>query len=296
MAFLRNRIGSHKRFLMKLPHRLSLLLGALLQAPPHLAADAKVTRYCRFQTGCLIAYGVVEGDRITQIDGDPFGPWKKTPKTYTLGEVKLLVPCQPTQVLAMAGNYKSHLKDGVIPEKFKIPQIFYKTVSCVVPSGAEIVIPKGTTDVHYEAELVLVIGKRAKNVPKERALEYVIGATCGNDVSARDWQKNDVQWWRAKGSDTFGPTGPIIVSGLNFDNLLVQMRLNGEVKQKERTSDMIHDCATMVSYISDHVTLNPGDLIFTGTSGHTTPMKPGDIAEVEIEGIGILRNPVTALK
>lgn len=276
--------------------RCAALCVLLLAAGAHAEETKKVTKYARFQTGDLIAYGIVEGDQVRQLDGDLFGVWKKTDKMHSLSGVKLLVPCQPTQVLAMAGNYKSHLKDGVIPDKFKIPQIFYKTVSCVVPTGADIVIPKGTNDVHYEAELVLVIGKRAKNVPKDRALDYVLGATCGNDVSARDWQKNDVQWWRAKGSDTFGPTGPIIVSGLNYDNLLVQMRLNGEVKQKERTSDMIHDCATMVSYISDHVTLNPGDLIFTGTSGHTTPMKPGDIAEVEIEGIGVLRNPVTAVK
>ena len=122
----------------------------------------------------------------------------------------------------------------------------------------------------------------------------MLGVTCGNDVSARVWQKGDVQWWRAKGSDTFGPCGPYIVSGINYDDLLLELRLNGEVKQKERTSRMIHDVATQVSEISRHVTLHPGDLIFTGTPGETAAIKPGDVVEVELEGVGVLRNEVVA--
>jgi 2-keto-4-pentenoate hydratase/2-oxohepta-3-ene-1,7-dioic acid hydratase in catechol pathway len=120
--------------------------------------------------------------------------------------------------------------------------------------------------------------------------------TCGNDVSARDWQKGDLQWWRAKGSDTFGPCGPYIVSGLNYDDLLLTLRLNGEVKQKQRTSDLIHGVAAIVSWISRHVTLEPGDLIYTGTPGETTAMKPGDVVEVELEGVGVLRNGVEAAR
>ena len=123
---------------------------------------------------------------------------------------------------------------------------------------------------------------------------YVLGVTCGNDVSARDWQTNDIQWWRAKGHDTFGPVGPIIVAGLNNDDLLLRLRLNGEVKQEQRTKDLLYKVAEIVSWASQHVTLEPGDLIFTGTPGVTSAMKPGDIVEVELEGVGVLRNPCVA--
>jgi 2-keto-4-pentenoate hydratase/2-oxohepta-3-ene-1,7-dioic acid hydratase in catechol pathway len=287
------------------------------------------TKYCRFKVGDTVAYGIVEGGRVRQLAGDLFGQWSKTERTYALDQVRLLVPSRPTQVIAMAGNYKSHLggevttttvttvttirtdaktketktdstttteirKAGEVPPAFQIPQPFFKSPSCLVPCGGEIVIPKDATVVHYEAEMVIVIGRKAKDVPKAAALDYVLGVTCGNDVSERVWQKNDVQWWRAKGSDTFGPCGPFIASGLDYDNLLMQLRLNGEVKQKERTSQLIHDVASMVSGISQHVTLQPGDLIFTGTSGTTSEIKAGDVVEVELEGVGVLRNRVVA--
>ena len=131
-------------------------------------------------------------------------------------------------------------------------------------------------------------------MPKEKAKEYVFGVTCGNDVSARDWQKNDVQWWRAKGCDTFGPCGPYIATGLDYDNLMLTLRQNGEVKRKQSTRDLIHSVADTVSFISKHTTLEPGDLIFTGTPGKTAAIKPGDVIEVELEGVGVLRNPVRA--
>src|SRR5262249_1036930 len=159
---------------------------------------------------------------------------------------------------------------------------------------ANIVIPKGTNEVHYESEMVVVIGKTCKNVPEAKALDYVLGVTCGNDVSARDWQKNDVQWWRAKASDTFGPVGPYIVSGIHYDDLKLVGRLNGKVVQETCTKEMIHSVAKMVSAISEHVTLQPGDIIFSGTAGETSAIKPGDVFEVEIENVGILKNPVTA--
>jgi len=272
----------------------AFLAGVVLQLPA--AAADKVTKLARVQLGHHVVYGVVEDDKIREIEGDPFGPWKTTDRVHALSDVRLLVPTAPSQVIAMAGNYRSHLDEGdaEIPEKFRIPQPFFKSPSCLVPAGAEIVIPKGTAEVHYEAEMVIVIGREARDVPKDKALDYVLGVTCGNDVSARDWQKNDVQWWRAKGSDTFGPCGPYIVCGIDYDNLLLQLRLNGEVKQKQRTSDLIHDVATMVSFISQHVTLKPGDLIFTGTPGETSPIRAGDVVEVELEHVGVLRSPVTA--
>jgi 2-keto-4-pentenoate hydratase/2-oxohepta-3-ene-1,7-dioic acid hydratase in catechol pathway len=142
--------------------------------------------------------------------------------------------------------------------------------------------------------MVIVIGKTARKVPREKAHEYIFGVTIGNDVSAREWQKADVQWWRAKGSDTFGPVGPYIVTGLNYDDLRLQLRQNGETKQDERTSKLIHDCAALVAGISQVCTLSPGDLIFTGTSGTTSPIAPGDVIEVELEGVGVLRNSVVA--
>jgi 2-keto-4-pentenoate hydratase/2-oxohepta-3-ene-1,7-dioic acid hydratase in catechol pathway len=275
----------------------TVVLGGLVAWPllagPTLSAEKKVTRYVRFQAGDTTAYGLLEGDQVRRIDGNLFGQWKPTDETHKLADVKLLVPTRPSKVLALAGNYKSHLGDA--PEK-KMPEAFFKPPSCLIATDKEIVIPPGTADVHHEGELVIVIGKRAKNVPVDKALDYVLGVTCGNDVSARDWQKGDVQWWRAKGSDTFGPCGPCIASGLNYDDLALECRVNGEVKQKERTSQMVHGVAATVSWISRHVTLMPGDLIFTGTPGTTSPIKAGDVVEVELEGVGVLRNPVVGPK
>jgi 2-keto-4-pentenoate hydratase/2-oxohepta-3-ene-1,7-dioic acid hydratase in catechol pathway len=185
-------------------------------------------------------------------------------------------------------------RPGVVPPKFQIPQIFFKSPSCLIATGDPIVIPPGTNEVHYEAELVIVIGKQTKNVSVDEAADHILGVTCGNDVSARDWQKGDVQWWRAKGSDTFGPVGPFIVSGLNYDDLRLQLRLNGQIRQDERTSQLIQNIPAIVSFISQHITLNPGDLIYTGTPGRTGPIKPGDRVEVELEGVGVLANPVAA--
>jgi 2-keto-4-pentenoate hydratase/2-oxohepta-3-ene-1,7-dioic acid hydratase in catechol pathway len=310
-------------------HLFAALPIVLVFAVSVVAADGtSAVRYARFQVGDTIAYGIVEGDSIRQIDGDLFGKWKKTETTHPLSGVRLLVPCLPTQVIALAGNYKSHLggedtittittttkitttpdgqttsdskttvetlQPGVVPAKFQIPQPFFKTPSCVTATGTDIVIPPGTAEVHYEAELVIVIGRRAKNVAEADALDYVLGVTCGNDVSARDWQKGDVQWWRAKGSDTFGPVGPFIAAGIKYDDLLLTLRHNGEVKQQERTSDFIQNVSQTVSFISRHVTLHPGDLIFTGTPGKTSAIKPGDTVEVELEGVGVLTNGVAA--
>lgn len=266
-------------------------LVAVLLSASAVAAD-KVTRYVRFEADDTVAYGLVEGDLVRKLDGDLFGKWKPTDKTFSLSSVKLLVPSRPTQVLALAGNYKSHLKDAVIPPKFQIPQAFFKSPSCLIADGESIVIPPGTAEVHYEAELVIVIGKRCKNVSEDEAADYILGVTCGNDVSARDWQKSDVQWWRAKGSDTFGPCGPMIVAGLNYDDLNLILRLNGEVKQEQSTRDLIHSVPKTVSFISQHITLNPGDLIYTGTPGETSAIKAGDKVEVELEGVGVLVNDV----
>ena len=283
-------------FAVLLVSLLSAFFLAQVRAQDQPAKD-QVVKFARFRVNDATAYGVVEGDKIREISGSIFGEWKPTDKLHSLSEVTLTVPARPRHVFAMAGNYKSHLQDAEVPPKFRIPQPFLKSPSSLVAHEGRIVIPKDATEeVHYEAEMVVVIGKRARNVSKENALDYVLGVTCGNDVSERFWQNDmehkDVQWWRAKGADTFGPCGPYIVSGLNYDDLLLTLRLNGEVKQKERTSQMIHDVAAQVSFISQYVTLLPGDLIFTGTSGTTSALKAGDVVEVELEGVGILRNRV----
>ena len=293
-------------------------------------AQGEITKFARFQIGDTVAFGTVEGDRVRQLAGDPFGDWKATNKSYPLKEVTLLVPTEPRHVFAMAGNYKSHVSKGAttttittttrvtvdpdtneaqtntstqqevripgrVPEKFQIPQPFFKSPSSLTAHETDIVIPKNSEGmVHFEAEMVVVIGRMARNVSAEAALDYVLGVTCGNDVSERDWQKADVQWWRAKGSDTFGPCGPFIVAGLDYDNLQMSLRLNGKVMQDESTSQLIHGVASTISHISHHTTLYPGDLIFTGTPGTTSTIKPGDVVEVELEGVGVLRNRVAS--
>lgn len=251
-----------------------------------------MTKYIRYRVGSSTSYGVLEGDVVRQIEGNLFGSHRPTGVTLPLSGVQLLNPCQPTKVLAVGRNYKSHLGNRTYPQH---PEIFYKPLTALQDPEAPIVIPRDATDVHYEGELVLVIGKCVKGISREEAASAIFGATCGNDVTERNWQygeRKDVQWWRAKGSDTFAPVGPAVVTGIDYDNLLLETRLNGAVVQQERTSDFIFDCATFISWISGWVTLVPGDIIFTGTPGATRRLSPGDIVEVEIEGIGTLRNPV----
>jgi 2-keto-4-pentenoate hydratase/2-oxohepta-3-ene-1,7-dioic acid hydratase in catechol pathway len=267
------------------------VVAGLLVEGRDLAAQEKVTRFARFQTGDTVAYGIVEGDQIRQLDGDLFGAWSPTGTVYSLRDVKLLVPTKPSKVLALAGNYKSHLSDTPPPEH---PELFFKSPSCLIADGESVVIPQDATQVDFEAELVVVIGKQARHVSVADAREYVFGITCGNDISERVWQKNDRQWARAKASDTFGPCGPFIVRGINYDDLLLELRLNGQVKQKQRTRDLVHGVAQIVSWASRYITLEPGDLIYTGTPGTTSAIKPGDVMEVELEGVGILKNSVVA--
>ncbi len=251
-----------------------------------------VTTYIRYRTGSSAAYGILDGDTVREIDGDLFGTHRETGAAHPLASVQLLNPCQPSKVLAVGRNYRSHLGNRTFPQH---PEIFYKPLTSLQDPGGPIVIPRDATEVHYEGELVVVIGKRLKDASREEGAAAIFGATCGNDVTERNWQygeRRDVQWWRAKGSDTFGPVGPAIVTGLDYDNLLLRTRLNGEVVQEERTSDFIFDCGTFISWISGWVTLLPGDIIFTGTPGATRRLSAGDVVEVEVENVGILRNPV----
>jgi 2-keto-4-pentenoate hydratase/2-oxohepta-3-ene-1,7-dioic acid hydratase in catechol pathway len=256
--------------------------------------NISVTKYVRFRRGSYSAYGVLDGETVRELRGDLFGARQESGPWHKLSDVKLLYPCEPPKVLAVGLNYKSHIGNRPVP---KNPEIFYKSVTALQNPGDPIVIPKGARNVHFEGELVIVVGKRASNVSVAEASEIIFGFTCGNDVSERDWQngpKKDLQWWRAKAADTFAPLGPAIVRGIDVGKLLLETRLNGQIRQKQYTSDLLFDPPTIVSWISRYVTLQPGDVIYTGTPGRTSKMKPGDVVEIEIEGLGLLRNPVVA--
>ncbi len=251
-----------------------------------------MTQYIRYRSGAIVSYGVLEGATVRQIQGDLFGDRAPTGATLPLADVTLLAPVVPGKILCVGRNYRSHL--GTRPQPAS-PEIFYKPITALQDPGGPIVIPRDATDLHYEGELVVVIGKQVKHATPEEARAAIFGVTCGNDVSERNWQAGpgkDLQWWRAKGSDTFAPLGPAISTGLDYGSLLLQTRLNGEVVQKQTTADLLFDCPTVVSWISGWVTLLPGDVIYTGTPGATRAMKAGNVVEVEIEGVGVLRNPV----
>lgn len=260
-----------------------LLLGLALPA------RGEVTRYVRYRTSAGVSYGVLEGETVKELAGDLFSEPQLTGETLELAEVELLAPVQPAKVIGVGLNYRSHLADR---EPAREPGLFFKSPTSIVGPGRAIVLPEGASSVHYEAEMVLVIGKQAKDVPAATAQDYIFGVTAGNDVSARSWQAADLQWFRAKGSDTFGPIGPVVVTGLDPSDLLLRGKLDGEVVQEQRTSDLLFGPAQVVSYISRYVTLEPGDVIFTGTPGRTRALESGDVFEVELEGVGVLRNPV----
>lgn len=258
------------------------------------AATPAVEKYVRFQNGARVSWGRVEGEQVVVLSNAPYAGGRPLGGKKKLKDVKLVVPADPPKVLAVGLNYKSHIGTRAVPKE---PEIFYKPGTCLIANGDKIVIPAGAKNVHYEGELVLVLGSGGRNLSLAQAKDAIYGVTCGNDVSERDWQngpQKDLQWWRAKGSDTFGPLGPWLVRGIDYGKLLLQTRLNGEVVQKQYTSDLLFDAPTMVSYISKYVTLEAGDIVYTGTPGATKRMKEGDTVEVEIEGIGVLKNPIHA--
>ena len=199
----------------------------------------------------------------------------------------------PSKIVGIGQNYRAHAAEmgKGIPEE---PLMFLKPPSSVIADGGAIVRPDGYDRVDYEGELGVVIGTRARNISRERALEIVAGFTCVNDVTVRDLQKKDGQWARAKGFDTFCPIGPRVVAGLDPSNLKIQTRVNGVVKQDSSTSDLIFDVPTLIAFVTRHMTLEPGDVISTGTPAGVGNLAVGDVVEVEIEGIGVLRNPVIA--
>ena len=254
----------------------------------------------RFEKENVISYGRLENDEIIRLQGDIFGDFDETGEKYTLNEVKLIAPIEPINVVAIGLNYKAHADEGWT-EYPSEPVVFVKTTNTVIGPDEDIIIPRIAPDeVDYEAELAIVVGKRMKDVSEADVLDYVLGYTCANDVTARDCQfKKDKQWARAKSFDTFCPLGPCIQTDMEPDNTTVTSRLNGRVMQQSNTSDMIFSCRGLLSFLSECMTLLPATVILTGTPAgvgfaRKPPvfLKPGDTIEVEIENIGILKNTV----
>ena len=263
----------------------------LMFALPARAPAQSLTRYVKYEAAGRTAWGVLEGDTIRELQGNVFDGAKPSGRTVKMSEVKLLAPADARKVIAAGLNYRSHIGEQAAA---KYVGLFAKMPTSLVGHGADIVYPADATTVHYEAEVCLVIGKRAKSITEAQVKDHVFGVTPCNDVSERAWQKADLQWFRAKGADTFGPMGPAVVRGADYNKLKLIGRHNGKVVQESTTDMLIFPIDTIVSYVSRYVTLEPGDVIFTGTPGTTQAMKPGDTYEVEIEGIGVLRNKVVA--
>ena len=256
----------------------------------------------RFAINRAIKYGVLEDDRVRVIQSTPYHYSRRpnislrlTESTYELEQVWLLAPCLPSKIVALGLNYRSHAEETKLQIP-SVPLIFLKPSTAVIGTEDRIVYPAASKRVDYEGELAVVIGRKASAVDSSRAKEYILGYTCLNDVSARYEQRDDVQWTRAKSYDTFAPIGPYIETDISPDDLGLETYLNGELRQSVRTSDLIFPVDVLVSFISNIMTLLPGDVIATGTPSGIGPMKPGDVVEVKIEGIGTLRNYVVAQK
>ena len=245
----------------------------------------------RFTTGRKAEYGILSGEVIQGTTGTPYHQLRYSSRHYNPSEVKLLPPCTPSKVVALGLNYYSHAEEVKMPIPTK-PLLFLKPSTSVIGPEDNIVYPDSSQRVDYEAELGVVIKSRARRVPLGKALDYVLGYTCFNDVTARDLQKQDGQWTRAKGFDTFSAIGPCIETELDPGNVTLEAYLNGELKQQVNTSDLVFSVPELVSFISHIMTLLPGDVIATGTPSGIGPMHPGDVVEIKIEGIGTLRNYV----
>lgn len=257
-------------------------------------------RFARFQmSGGKIGHGVIRGESVHPIRGGIFDKWEEAGEGIPLETVRLLAPVVPPCILAIGRNYREHAKEGNADVP-KAPILFLKPPSALNDPGAPILLPRmAPSQVDYEAELAVVIGKAARRVPEGRALEHVLGYSCGHDVSARDCQFHDAQWARGKSFDTFAPLGPWIETELDPASCDIEGRLNGRVMQRSNTRELIFPVAFLVSYLSECMTLQPGTVILTGTPAgcgfaRQPPvwLKEGDVFEVEIGGIGTLRNPV----
>jgi 2-keto-4-pentenoate hydratase/2-oxohepta-3-ene-1,7-dioic acid hydratase in catechol pathway len=248
-------------------------------------------RICRIALDDELHYGVVEGEAVALLSSHPFGPFEPDGRVLPLADVRLVAPVLPSKIVAVAKNYADHAREmgGEVPPA---PMIFLKPNTSVVGPGEPIALPWQSEQVEHEAELAVVIGRLCRDVPEDRVAEVVLGYTCANDVTARDLQRTDGQWGRAKGFDSFCPLGPWIETDLDTDDAAIACRVNGEVRQSGSTGDMVRDVAELVSWVSSVMTLLPGDVILTGTPAGVGPLVAGDQVSVTIDGIGTLTNPV----
>jgi 2-keto-4-pentenoate hydratase/2-oxohepta-3-ene-1,7-dioic acid hydratase in catechol pathway len=248
----------------------------------------------RIKSGDDIAYGVADTEGVLVYHGTPFVAWEPTEVVVPWPSVTLLSPVIPTKVMCVGRNYEDHAAEhhAEVPDE---PLIFMKPATSVIGPNANVVHPRISREVHHEAELAVVISRPARNVKAEDASQYIFGYTAANDVTARDLQEKDGQWTRAKGFDTFCPLGPAIETELDpLERLAVICKVNGDVRQAGFTSDMVFGVAEVVEYITAFTTLLPGDVILTGTPSGVGKVEPGDLMEVEVDGIGTLANRVVA--
>ncbi len=240
-----------------------------------------------------IYYGWLKEEEVGLIEGDLFSEYRRLETSFPLRAVKILEPTLPSKIICMGRNYPAHAQEQEV-EIPEVPMLFLKPPSAIIPDGAKIVLPPQSHLVEQEAELVIVIGKRGRWIQAEEAGKYILGYTIGNDVTARDLQYRDGQWTRAKGFDTFCPVGPWIETDLDAADVLITCRVNSELRQMSSTKEMVFTIPQIVAFASSVMTLEPGDLIFTGTPAGVGVLSDGDIVEITIEGIGQLHNVVEA--
>jgi 2-keto-4-pentenoate hydratase/2-oxohepta-3-ene-1,7-dioic acid hydratase in catechol pathway len=257
-------------------------------------------RWAKFTASGQTSWGIVEGDRIVAVTGDPFAEWTRTQHTHALAEVKLELPLVPRTFYCAGLNYVEHLTEaanlrGEVPNAPDKAEIGYRAQNALIGPDEDVVIPSDATGkIHYEGELVVVIGKKAKYLSEADAMSCIFGYTIGNDVSERSWQKSDRGLWRAKNADTFKPMGPWIETDVDLDAMETTVRLNGKQSNHFRTNDMLFSIPQFIHAMTKYFTLWPGDVIWMGTDGASPDIKAGDVVEIELTGIGTLRNKFVA--
>lgn len=258
-----------------------------------------MTTWCRAEVGGRATYGIVDGGQVRLVDGSPFDGHATTGRTVPLAGARLLVPVEPRNFYAVGLNYRAHIEWAAARHHLpvKVPtqaDVGYRSPNALVPTGADIVVPRDSPGpVEFEGELVAVVGRRAKYLSEDEALDCLLGYTLGNDVSERAWQASDRTLWRAKNTDTFKPMGPVVVSGLDPAAQVIRVRVNGRLVSEYSTAGMIFDVRHYVARMSRYLTLHPGDVIWFGCDGPTEPaLQAGDLVEVENDAIGVLRNRV----
>ena len=300
---MRRRNSLHRSLLLGRSIVVACTLVGLTGLLSYAQAQTGVTRYVRFAHGDAVSYGILEDERVLELDGSILASPGRTGRSLALADVRLLAPIDPTEVrkvLGVAINTRRPGREEPVPH----PRFFAKLPTALGGPDEPVELPPEATNLNYEGELVLIIGKEGRHIPEEEALDYIFGVTVGDDFSENTWYGENAGVDEptrliSKGSDTWAPIGPTIVTGIDFSDLAVETRLNGEVVQRGRTSDLVNGVPNLISYISRYVTLEPGDVIFTGTVARLPDsrrvMRAGDVIEVEIEGLGVLRNHIVPM-